>query len=219
MARELRNIQQKSSARRGRRPRTVPVTSRTLDERTGRGRKKAGQSAGASAQAKAPRTKMDLLGYVIILLILLAILWAVATPLRNYYSGRAEIARLEASVTAKQAEKERLLEEINKYKSDAYAEQEARRRLGLVAEGETAYRIMDPRMDDEDSVTTDREAEEDSRPWYEVLWDSISEEPELLDGSDSATGDKDDGMQLPVEPAPDNPSPDGPDNPNPAVSQ
>lgn len=177
-----------------RRPRTVPVASRAHTQ--------AGKRAPVkTAKAKPPRQRgrVDLLGYAIILFVLLAILWAVATPLRNYYSGRAEIARLEESITANQAEKDRLLEEIDKYKSDAYVEQEARRRLGLVAEGETAYRIMDPHMNSEDSVTTDRRAEEDKRPWYEVLWDSIADDPALLDGSESTTGDRGPGLNLPEE--------------------
>ena len=177
-----------------RRPRTVPVASRAHTQ--------AGKRAPVkTAKAKPPRQRgrVDLLGYAIILFVLLAILWAVATPLRNYYSGRAEIARLEESITANQAEKDRLLEEIDKYKSDAYVEQEARRRLGLVAEGETAYRIMDPHMNSDDSVTTDRRAEEDKRPWYEVLWDSIADDPALLDGSESTTGDRGPGLNLPEE--------------------
>ena len=182
-----------------RRPRTVPVASRAHTQ----GGKPAGKgkspAKGASPKPPRQRGRVDLLGYAIILFVLLAILWAVATPLRNYYSGRAEIARLEESITAKQAEKDRLLEEIDKYKSDAYIEQEARRRLGLVAEGETAYRIMDPHMNSEDSVTTDRRAEEDKRPWYEVLWDSIADDPALLDGSESTTGDRGPGLNLPEE--------------------
>ena len=75
-----------------RRPRTVPVASRAHTQ----GGKPAGKgkspAKGASPKPPRQRGRVDLLGYAIILFVLLAILWAVATPLRNYYSGRAEIA-------------------------------------------------------------------------------------------------------------------------------
>ena len=67
---------------------------------------------------------------------------------------------------------------IDKYKSDAYIEQEARRRLGVVEEGEVAFRILDPEITSGDSVTTDEQAEAESRNWHEVLWDSIAEAPD-----------------------------------------
>src|SRR5699024_5467277 len=62
--------------------------------------------------------------------------------------------------------------------SDAYIEQEARRRLGVVEEGEVAFRILDPEITSGDSVTTDEQAEAESRNWHEVLWDSIAEAPD-----------------------------------------
>lgn len=142
----------------------VPVVSRTIGQK-------------APRAPRQPANRIDVAGYVILIVASILALLLTSVPLNNYYAGRAEIARLNESIVAKQAEKDRLLSDIEKYKSDSYIEQEARRRLGVVAPGETAFRILDPRMKHADSVTTDKEAEANSRLWYEVLWDSVSVPP------------------------------------------
>ncbi|MDO5032831.1 septum formation initiator family protein [Corynebacterium sp.] len=122
--------------------------------------------------------KMDIVGVGVIIAVILIVLLAIAQPLRNYYHVRSETARLESSIAAKQAQKEELLEEIDKYNNDDYLKQQARRRFGVMEEGETAFRIIDPRMKHENTVTTDKLEEHDERPWYEVLWDSVATAPE-----------------------------------------
>lgn len=148
---------------------TVPVASRDADRR-------AAARAAVKDRAEA-RTRLDILGWGILVFALIIVLVAVAMPLNNYYQGRAEIARLNEAIAAKSAEKERLLTEIDKYRSESYIEQEARRRLGVVKPGETAYRILDPKMTHDSAVTTDKTQVEDSRDWYTVLWDSFAEPP------------------------------------------
>lgn len=149
---------------------SVPVASRAKQQ----------AAAAAAAKAKPPRRgpdRKDIAGVVVLLGVILIILLTIAIPLRNYYEGRSEIARLNESIAAKQVEKEQLLTDIDRYKNEDYIRQEARRRLGVVGEGELAYRIVDPGMTHDQSLTTDRQAEDDSREWYEVLWDSVAEEP------------------------------------------
>ncbi|MGO2426092.1 MAG: septum formation initiator family protein [Corynebacterium flavescens] len=164
---------------------TVPVVSRTAKEHT--------SSARRAVQPQA--AKMTIVGVGIIISIVVIVLLTIAVPLRNYYHGRSEIARLNESIAAKQAEKDYLLTEIDRYRSDEYVEQEARRRFGVVAQGETAYRIMDPQMTPGHTVTTDRGAERDDRSWYEVLWDSVAEPPK---DAEKLNSDVDPG-QLPTE--------------------
>ena len=149
---------------------TVPVASRAADRKA--------TSKSKTSPAGTGRNRLDLVGFGVLVLVALLILAVIAVPLRNYYQGRTEIIRLDESIMAKQDEKERLLTEIDKYKSDAYIEQEARRRLGVVEEGEVAFRILDPEITSGDSVTTDEQAEAESRNWHEVLWDSIAEAPD-----------------------------------------
>ena len=97
-------------------------------------------------------------------------------PLRNYYEGRGEIARAQASIEALEARKKQLESDIARYEDPAYIEQEARRRLGVLAEGETAWRIIDPRMTQNPTITTDEIP--DTRDWQHFLWDSLRELPE-----------------------------------------
>lgn len=98
-------------------------------------------------------------------------------PLRNYYEGRSEIARAQASIEALQERKEQLEADITRHEDPVYAEQEARRRLGVLAEGETAWRIIDPRMTQNPAITS--EEAPDDREWHQFLWDSLREIPEV----------------------------------------
>ncbi|MDY5839567.1 MAG: septum formation initiator family protein [Corynebacterium camporealensis] len=143
---------------------TVPVASRA--------------TKGTSSAKLRKKPQVDIVGIAVIVSVVLLVLLFIATPLRNYYQGRSEIAYLNESIAAKEAEKARLTEEIERYESDEFLEQEARRRFGLVEEGEMAYRILDPRMQGGTTTTTDKHAEEDSRSWEEVLWESFAEPPE-----------------------------------------
>ena len=95
-------------------------------------------------------------------------------------------------------------------------EQEARRRLGVMAEGESAWRIIDPRMSHSPSITTDEVPDE--RSWSEVMWDSLRELPE----SDVPAPEPAEQPQQPAEPevpeAPQDAEPPAED-PNPGAAQ
>lgn len=159
---------------------TVPVSSRTAAQR-GRG----GKTAVAGRSRKKFHQRFDLISVAVMVSVVLVILLSVAVPLRNYYEGRAEIARLEDSIAAKKAEKLRVEDEIERYKDADYVREQARSRFGLVEPGETAYRIIDPRITNKDSVTTSRQDYEEARPWYAVLWDAIAEPPEIPEPADA----------------------------------
>ena len=174
---------------------TVPVASRAAD------RKATSKSKTSPAGTGHTRNRLDLVGFGVLVLVALLILAVIAVPLRNYYQGRTEIIRLDESIMAKQDEKERLLTEIDKYKSDAYIEQEARRRLGVVEEGEVAFRILDPEITSGDSVTTDEQAEAESRNWHEVLWDSIAEAPDP-EATNYSPGEQTPAEEIPAGGAP-----------------
>lgn len=134
----------------------------------------------ARAEAKKRPRKMpfqgDITGLAIVIGVVLAVLLAVAVPARNYYEGRSEIARLNASIGQLEARKADLEGDIAKYKDQDYAKQEARRRLGMMEPGETAWRIIDPRMTHDDTITTDQIP--DTRPWPQVMLDSLRQLPE-----------------------------------------
>lgn len=120
--------------------------------------------------------QQDITSTAILIALVIAVLIAIAVPLRNYYEGRAEIARAQSSIEQLERRKAELEADIAKYEDPAYVEQEARRRLGVMAEGESAWRIIDPRMSHSPSITTDEVPDE--RSWSEVMWDSLRELPE-----------------------------------------
>lgn len=121
--------------------------------------------------------RLDIPSLAVIAFVLLIILGAVYAPMKNYFDGRAEIARLNESIAAKQVEKEILLEEIGRYDDEAFVRQEARRRLGVIEPGETAWRIIDPRLKQDTSVTTSPDDKAVQPDWHEVLWDSVATGP------------------------------------------
>lgn len=153
------------------RPKTVPVASRD-------GERGALSKAGTGAAKGIAFPKQDLRSVLILLAVVLLVLFAIAAPLRNYYEGRAEIARAQDSIANLEAQKQQLEEDIAMYENEEFTKQEARRRLGAVDEGETVWRIVDPRMTAGETITTGREDIVDGRGVPEVLWDSLREIPE-----------------------------------------
>lgn len=143
---------------------TVPVVSRDSAHRPRR-------------RPRLPKVRLNTAEIAVLVVVTILILITIAVPLRNYYQGRSEIARLNESIAAKQREKEELLAEIDKYQDEAYIKEQARTRLGLIEPGETAFRIIDPRMDQEHTVTTSHEELEEERTWYVTLWDSVATPP------------------------------------------
>lgn len=160
-----------SAPKRKRAPKRVPVASRDRAQQKRR-EEKASRASGRQ-RAKERIQNADLKAAGILIAVVLVVLVAIAVPLRNYYEGRGEIARANAAIEALEAQKRSLETDIARYEDPAFVEQEARRRLGVLAEGETAWRIIDPRMTQNPAITT--EEAPDTREWHEFLWDSLRE--------------------------------------------
>lgn len=124
-----------------------------------------------------PVRRLDIPSLAVIGVVMILILGAIYVPLKNYFDGRTEIARLTESIAAKEAEKQELIDEIAKYDDEEFVEQQARRRLGVIEPGETAWRVIDPRMDQDSQVTTASDDAAVQPAWYEVLWDSVATPP------------------------------------------
>ena len=176
---------------------TVPVASRDA-ERAERARERKQRSRTMRARAF---PKQDMASVAILIGVILLVLLAIAAPLRNYYEGRAEIARAEESIARLEAQKQALESDIAMYEDDAFIRQEARRRLGVVEEGETVWRIIDPRMSAPDNITTAADDTPDEREWSEVLWDSLRAVPAAVEEELSPIDD--------APPAPEAPAPEG----------
>lgn len=127
-----------------------------------------------------PHIRLTLVEVAILVFVLILLIWSIGTPLRNYLQQRAEISRLESSISSMQAEKDRLVEDIEMHRSDAYIRELARTRLGVINEGEYAFRVMDKDLQNS-RQTSDSESEDSilDIPWYQSLWDSVTEEESL----------------------------------------
>lgn len=122
------------------------------------------------SQSKRQARRSRLTGRAALLaLVVCSLVVALAYPMRQYVSQRADIADLEQEQEAARQRVEKLRDMKARWQDDAYAEQEIRRRLHYVMPGETGYIVVDP--DRAATSRTDREATD--RPWYANVWDGV----------------------------------------------
>lgn len=149
---------------------------------------------------KLPRKRIHLhaRGLIIVGIVLVILVVMIFRPLHTYMMQRADIARLTSSIEQKQQKKDDLLSELDKYKSDAYIREQARTRLGVIARGERAYRVLTPELEAKEPMGGGENINhDDSRPWFEKLWDSVS----IPEASEEETGGADGPeMHLPFIP-------------------
>ncbi|WP_221355239.1 FtsB family cell division protein [Streptomyces beigongshangae] len=129
----------------------------------------------------------------LLVLVLCSLVVALAYPIRQYVSQRAEVAELRREREQARERVEQLRDLKARWQDDAYAEQRIRERLHYVMPGETGYIVIDP--DAAKKTRTDRTAAD--RAWYANVWDGV-------DKADAAAGRQHD------RPRPDRPRPDRP---------
>ena len=105
----------------------------------------------------------------LLVLVVCSLVVALAYPMRQYVSQRADVADLEQEQEETRQRVERLRDLKARWQDDAYAEQEIRRRLHYVMPGETGYIVVD--QDPDGESRTDLEAAD--RPWYSNVWDGV----------------------------------------------
>lgn len=152
-----------------------------------------------AVKKKRGRFKVGTLELMVVAFVLIVFLVTITVPLRNYFEQRNEIRAVNAAIAQKQRHKEELLGELERYKSKAYLDEQARNRLGVIAPGEVAFRIVDPSMTKDDALTsTDHKTPEKVSPWYDTLWGSVAVPPQSApDDSIEPTTE----LKLPIEPA------------------
>ena len=150
------------------------------------------------------KTSVNPVVLLVSVLVLAAVVVSVATPLRNYFSQRAELAEVNAQIDRQEAEKQSLTEEIAKYGSEAYLKEQARTRLGLVEPGETAFRLMDPEIGSGADYVPGESAEttEEDPPWYSKLWGSVASPPDEDGDPAENVPPEGESPNLPVAPEP-----------------
>lgn len=163
------------------------------------------QPVGAASELRTPRHRGLAPSEIAILLgVAILALMVIAFPLKNYFDQRSDITKLQASISAKEEEKERLLGELEKNNSQAYRDEQIRRRLGAVGEGETPFRIIDPSMTTPDGVSSVSSPDgEEAVTWYRQLWDSLTDpHAPLITLNGDTPGEEPDSTisHLPLEP-------------------
>ena len=102
-------------------------------------------------------------------LVLCTLVVALAYPIRQYVSQRAEISDLRRQKQQAAQRVEQLRDLKARWQDDAYAEQQIRQRLHYVMPGETGFIVVDP--DAAKQSRTDLGAAD--RPWYSNVWDGV----------------------------------------------
>ena len=122
------------------------------------------------SQTKRQARRSRLTGRAALLaLVLCTLVVALAYPIRQYVSQRAEIADLQREKAQAAERVEKLRDLKARWQDDAYAEQQIRQRLHYVMPGETGFIVADP--DAAKQSRTDLGAAD--RPWYANVWDGV----------------------------------------------
>jgi cell division protein FtsB len=122
------------------------------------------------SQTKRQARRSRLTGRAALLaLVLCSLIVALAYPIRQYVSQRAEIADLERQQERARARVEQLRDLKARWQDDAYAKQQIRERLHYVLPGETGYVVIDPDAAKQSRTNLGAAA----RPWYANVWDGV----------------------------------------------
>ncbi|MCI3272571.1 FtsB family cell division protein [Streptomyces cylindrosporus] len=122
------------------------------------------------SQTKRQARRSRLTGRAALLaLVLCTLVVALAYPIRQYVSQRAEIADLQRQKQQAARRVEQLRDLKARWQDDSYAEQQIRQRLHYVLPGETGYVVIDP--DAAKQSRADLGAAD--RPWYTNVWDGV----------------------------------------------
>ncbi len=131
--------------------------------------------AKADSDAKPERTIAGLNAgrAVILAVVVCALALTLAVPMRNYFTQRAEAARVAAERVELESDLARLQEKRAQQQDPAYIRAQARERLRLVMPGETPYLVQLPGAYEAEQARRAKPAPPPG-PWYSELWKSVS---------------------------------------------
>ena len=122
------------------------------------------------SQTKRQARRSRLTGRAALLaMVLCSLIVALAYPMRQYVSQRAQIGDVERQREQARQRVEQLRDLKARWQDDAYAKQQIRQRLHYVMPGETGYIVIDP--DAAKQSRADLGAAD--RPWYSNVWDGV----------------------------------------------
>lgn len=105
-------------------------------------------------------------------MIVCALMFTLAYPLRLYVSQRGQIRGLEAQEQVQQERVERLRQDVHRYDDPAYVRSEARRRLHFMVPGEKDYLVPPPPPQPAPSASRGVVPPRPGGSWYGELWRS-----------------------------------------------
>ncbi|MGW0766502.1 FtsB family cell division protein [Streptomyces sp. NPDC002676] len=122
------------------------------------------------SQTKRQARRSRLTGRAALLaLVLCSLIVALAYPMRQYVSQRAEISDLQRQREQARRRVEQLRDLKARWQDDSYAEQQIRRRLHYVMPGETGYVVVEPGAAKQSRAQLGTAR----RPWYANVWDGV----------------------------------------------
>lgn len=93
-------------------------------------------------------------------------------PVRAWFAQRADIAALQAEVTATEAKVAELTVLQERWTDPAFVAAEARRRLHFVLPGEVGYVALD--AEGRPAAESLSASAQENLPWFEALWGSVT---------------------------------------------
>lgn len=108
--------------------------------------------------------------------VMIAITIMLAPTVKIFFEKRAEIAALEADISAKQAQQSDLRRQVSRWQDPNYVKQQARDRINMVMPGETGYWVFGsdlPAGTSSGAAGAGSQPDPADLPWVDSLWDSI----------------------------------------------
>ncbi|MET3810763.1 septum formation initiator family protein [Arthrobacter sp. UYEF3] len=168
-------------SRRGGGPDTPPARTDTAankadNKAANKADNKAGDTGGA-AEGLDPVPAKAFSGRMLALaLVMVAITIMLAPSVKIFVDKRAEIAALQADISAKQAKQTDLKRQVSRWQDPNYVKQQARDRINMVMPGETGYWVFGsdlPAVASGAGAAAGTAADPANLPWVDTLWESI----------------------------------------------
>ncbi|HSN34744.1 MAG TPA: septum formation initiator family protein [Arthrobacter sp.] len=108
--------------------------------------------------------------------VMIAITIMLAPTVKIFFEKRAEIAALEADISAKQDQQSDLRRQVSRWQDPNYVKQQARDRINMVMPGETGYWVFGselPAGASSGAAGAGSQQDPADLPWVDSLWDSI----------------------------------------------
>jgi cell division protein FtsB len=108
--------------------------------------------------------------------VMVAITIMLAPTVKIFLDKRAEIAALQADITAKQTQQTDLKRQVSRWQDPNYVKQQARDRINMVMPGETGYWVFgsDLPAGASGGAAGEESAHDPAElPWVDALWESI----------------------------------------------